>query len=68
MLSGFGPGDEQAKLHIQIIQDIKYIGKGLRDHCHVEMFLKRAENTSDNWKYYRNPEAIAASKEQWDKD
>lgn len=68
MLSGVGPADELTKLNIPVVHDLKHIGKGLRDHNHVEILWKRAEHTSEKWKYYRNPESIAASRAQWDKD
>jgi choline dehydrogenase-like flavoprotein len=68
MLSGVGPADELAKLNIPILKDLGHVGKGLRDHNHLDMLWKRAEHTSEKWKYYRNPEAIAAAIAQWDKD
>lgn len=68
MLSGIGPAQELAKLNVPVLKDLKHVGKGLRDHHHLEMLWKRAEHTSEKWRYYRNPEAIAASRVQWDKD
>jgi choline dehydrogenase-like flavoprotein len=68
LLSGVGPADELKRLDIPVVRDVKYIGKGLRDHIHIEVLWKRADHTSDKWRYYRSPEAIAAARKQWEKD
>jgi choline dehydrogenase-like flavoprotein len=67
MLSGIGPSDELAKNDIPLIQDLP-VGKNLRDHfCIVTAFI-RADGVNDRAAFYGSEEAMAAAREQWQKD
>jgi choline dehydrogenase-like flavoprotein len=68
MLSGIGPSQELRKHQIPPLQELPFVGRGLRDHIHIHMVLKRDASTSDRPAYCRNPEAIAAARTQWEKD
>jgi choline dehydrogenase-like flavoprotein len=68
MLSGIGPSEELQRHQIPLLHDLPFVGRGLRDHIHITMVLRREASMSDRPAYYRNPEAIAAARAQWEKD
>jgi choline dehydrogenase-like flavoprotein len=68
LLSGIGPSKELKRHQIPLLHDLAFVGRGLRDHIHINMVFRREASTSDRPAYYRNPEAIAAARTQWEKD
>jgi choline dehydrogenase-like flavoprotein len=68
MLSGIGPAAELTKYGIEVVQDIPYIGKGLRDHLGAFHVFTRANGTTDRPSFYGNASALQPAREEWFKD
>jgi choline dehydrogenase-like flavoprotein len=68
LLSGVGPSQELKRHQIPLLHDLPYVGRGLRDHIHISMVFRRKASTTDRPAFYKNPEAVAAARAQWEKD
>jgi choline dehydrogenase-like flavoprotein len=68
MLSGIGPSEELQKHQIPLLHELPSVGRGLRDHVHINMVFRRRPSMSDRPAFYTNPEAVAAARVQWEKD
>jgi choline dehydrogenase-like flavoprotein len=68
MLSGIGPSEELQKHHIPLLHELPFVGRGLRDHVHINIVFRRRPSMSDRPAFYTNPEAVAAARDQWEKD
>jgi len=62
LLSGIGPAGDLSRHGIKVVQDLPYIGKGLRDHPLVFQLYLRKEGTTDRPAFYGNPETLHEAK------
>ncbi|OJD17725.1 hypothetical protein AJ78_02189 [Emergomyces pasteurianus Ep9510] len=70
LLSGIGPSQELAQHNIQTIHELPGVGKGLSDYPLVVLgaLYPPGVGLDDQAKFYSDPAAIKAAREQWKQD
>ena len=68
LLSGIGPVPEIEKHSIAVRLDLPAVGRGLKDHHHINPTWIRAPHTTNRHTFYQSPSLQAAAREQWNKD
>ena len=66
LLSGIGPASELSQHNIPVVQDMRYVGKNIKDHSAFSLELVIDPSIAGHNQLLRNPEAFETARKEYD--